>query len=429
LVDLAEAQAVSAEVTKEQWHELLGKAQRKIMDNIPRENLGKYTDPKIKEDVKRYVLMVVENSLPGTAYQVKQSLVERLTNEINGYGPLEQLLTDEDITEIIVQKHDDILIEKDGALKESNTKFDSEEHLRLVIDRIIAPLGRQFNSASPTVDGRLPDGSRVCAVAPPIAVEGTTITIRKFKKGVRMNTLVEWGAIDNRILEALKACVQARLSIVVSGGTGSGKTTFLNALSEYISKDLSIITIENPVEMQLFHDKVRQFEARPENLEGKGEISMMHLVITALRSRPDIIMVGEVRSKEAYALMQALNTGHNGSMTTLHADTARDAMKRLVSMVVSANELPKELVPEYVASSVDIIVQLQRMPDKSRKLTEIHEVIGEKDGKILTNPLVEYKIESVENGKLQGHWEATGNEFTRLKQIKDAGVDFPGWEK
>ncbi|MBO8160669.1 MAG: CpaF family protein [Thermosipho sp. (in: Bacteria)] len=394
---------------------------------MPAEELGKYRDLETKEKVKRIILMVVENEMPGLAHQAKQSIVERLANEISGYGPLEELLNDENITEVIVERFDKVLVEKNGKLQLSNVKFDSEEHLRLVVERIIAPLGRSLNWATPTADGRLPDGSRVCAVIPPIAVDGTQLSIRKFKPNISMDQLVEWGALSKDLQKALKACVQARLNIVISGGTGSGKTTFLNALSEYIDPSLSIITIENPAEMQLRHPNVRRWEARPENIEGTGEISMMHLLITALRSRPDIILVGEVRGKEAYVLLQAQITGHDGSMTTLHANDTLEAMKRLVSMVASANELPRELVPDYVAGGVDLVIQLKRMSDGTRKLTEIAEVIGEENGRIITNPLVEFKVLGYEDGMVKGYWKATGNKFHLLDKLRSRGIEFPGW--
>lgn len=297
-----------------------------------------------------------------------------------------------------------------------------------MVERIISPLGRRLDYSNPTADARLPDGSRVSAVIPPVAVDGAQLAIRKFRTNVSMNDLVNWGMLPPEIRDALATCVQGRLSIVISGGTGSGKTTFLNALSEYINPALSIITIENPVELQLRHPHVRRWEARPANMEGTGEVSMMSLLLTALRSRPDIIIVGEVRGKEAYVLMQALNTGHMGSMTTLHANNISEAMKRLVSMVASADEMAKDLVPGYIAGGIDIIVQIMRFADGKRRLTEIGEVIGEEKGFIKTNPLVKFVTDSFENGKIQGHWETTGNEFTRADTLKERGVDFPGWK-
>jgi Flp pilus assembly CpaF family ATPase/intein/homing endonuclease len=959
LVDLYEMEARSTEITEELWMKVRKSAQEAAMLNVPREKLGQYRDTESKKLIRAQVLKVVENEIPGLDHTQKINLIEKLTNEISGYGPLEKILDDEDVTEIIVERFDRIVIEVDGALREVGTRFDDEEHLRLVVERIIAPLGRRLDWASPIVDGRLPDGSRVCAVSPPVAINGTQVAIRKFKSNISIDKLIGFGALSESIRDALKACVEARLSIVVSGGTGSGKcisgetdilladgklvkiedianrifdegkieengtcaipnkldisvkawspetgkiedkkvnrvwrrtapkslyrittksgrivdvtpehpfyfigengvelcetsaleegqhigvlknyktsgtnhdliddilnskriyledahdlvdqaikelgiglltkklslksraiyqaratgvvsgasfvilcdllnrdyrsyfknniavrarnnrkktilhrfmseplmlwlglfmadghyfkantfftkkdesvanifkeltqelfglkanrlkvnkgnnhryainssslseylklfgipeigksggmvipdwflsldekclyswlrglitcdgsisqgviehstksrslantvlyvlaragihgrlmektvedvvyyrigvygieqvrlyhkkigwvcskkekestvtieqnikgntnvdlvpflgkalkdyrernelnqtqtaqrlgvsrrligyyekserqmsqkvarkfkeisgdlfpkgflpavrdgllwdkikkieridydknyvydltvqdshtfiggfggimlhnSTFLNALSEYIPRHLSIITIENPVELQLNHPRVRQWEARPANIEGKGEIDMLSLVLTGLRSRPDIIIVGEVRGKEAFALLQALNTGHDGSMTTLHANNTSDAMKRLISMVISAGYYSPDLVPNFVASGIDIVVHLSRMQDNSRKVVEIAEVIGEKDGNVITNPLVIYETEGMKDGKLQGRWMDTGNAFTRAKVLGDKGIEFPGW--
>lgn len=411
---------------KDAWQKLREKAQKKVLNEAPKDMLGKYRDPEAKNIVKRYIQMVVENELPSYPLQARQGITEKLVNEIQGYGPLEQFLDDADVTEVIVERYDKVMIEKDGELMNIDTSFDSEEHLRLVIERIIAPLGRRLDWSSPTVDARLPDGSRVCAVIPPIAPDGTTVTIRKFRPNVSMDDLVTWGMLPETVKKGLEACVKGRLNIIVSGGTGSGKTTFLNALSEYISPKLSVITIENPIEMQLRHPNVRRWEARPANIEGTGEISMMSLVITALRSRPDIIIVGEVRGKEAYAMMQAMNTGHLGSMTTLHANNTIQAMERLVAMVASARELPKDLVPAYISETVDLVVHLMRMADGKRRVTEVSEITGEKNGRIITNTLVEFKVEKFEEGKITGRWEKV-NEFAKIPILRDRGVEFPGF--
>lgn len=426
LYEAMEMQQSVQELDKETWQRLRKKAQEKVLREAPKEILGKYRDPEAKNVVRRYIQMVVENELPSLHYQVRQTVTERLVNEIQGYGPLEQFLDNPDITEIIVERYDKIMLEEKGELKKADVKFDSEEHLRLVIERIIAPLGRRLDWASPTVDARLPDGSRVCAVIPPVSPEGTTVTIRKFRPNVSMEDLVNWGMLSEDVRKGLEACVRGRLNIIVSGGTGSGKTTFLNALSEYISHKLSVITIENPIEMQLRHPNVRKWEARPPNIEGKGEIDMMSLVITALRSRPDIIIVGEVRGREAYAMLQAMNTGHLGSMTTLHANNTAQAMERLVAMVASAQELPKELVPAYASETIDLVIHLMRMADGKRRLVEISEVMGEKDGKIILNPLVKFNVEKFEEGRITGRWEKV-NEFSRIDTLKDRGVSFPGF--
>lgn len=427
LIDLAKGKETLSELTPDKWESLRKKSQEEVMKNVPREFLGKYRDSEAKNKVRYQVRNVVGKEYPNMPEQAKQAVIERLTNEISGFGPIEKILDDSDITEILVERYDMVVVEKDGILHETDIKFDSEEHLRLVIERIISPMGRRLDWSSPIVDGRLPDGSRMCAVAPPVAPNGTQLAIRKFKPNLSMDELIKFGAVSKPIAEAIKTCVSARLSIVVSGGTGSGKSTFLNALSEYVDRGLSIITIENPLELRLNHPRVRQWEARPPNIEGRGEIDMMALVIAALRSRPDIIIVGEVRGKEAFALMQALNTGHNGSMTTLHSNSTQETMQRLVSMVTAANQLAPDLVPSFVSSGIDIIVHLSRMSDGSRKVVEVAEVIGEEKGKVITNKLVEYKIEGYEGDKIIGNWYPTGNKFYREEKLKAMKVDFPGW--
>lgn len=419
-------EAVNIDISQEEMKDLKKLAQKEVMEKVAIEYLGKYRDIKAKEVIRRQLQQLIERQYPEMTLANKKLLTEKLTNEISGYGILEQLLNDKDVTEILVERYDKITIEKEGKLIDSGLKFDSEEDLNLVVERIIMPLGRRLDWSSPTCDARLPDGSRICVVIPPIAIDGTQVSIRKFKPNITLDQLMSFGAINEKIKNALISFVEGRMTIVVSGGTGSGKSTFLNALSCYIDSQLSIITIENPIELQFNHPRVRKWEARPANIEGKGEISMMHLLITALRSRPDIIIVGEVRGAEAFALMQAINTGHDGSMTTMHANNPRDAMKRLVSMVASAKELTPDLVPSYISGSIDLVVQLSRMPDGSRKLTEIAEVIGEKDGEILTKTLLKYDYEY--DGKtLKGDWHATGETFSKIDTLKNRGVSYEGF--
>lgn len=415
-------------ITADEWVGLKEKVQIEVMETVDTKYLGKYRDAETKQAIKRQVLQAIERNKPGLNLDYKQKIVEKLTNEISGYGILEQFLDDKDITEILIENYDKITIERAGELEITDIKFDTESDFKLVLDRILMPLGRRLDWSSPTVNARLSDGSRICALIPPVAPGGIQASIRKFKPDISLDKLIEFGALDEKIKRVLVACVQGRLSIIVSGGTGSGKSTFLNALSEYINPKLSIITIENPIELQFNHPHVRRWEARDANIEGKGEITMLHLVLVALRSRPDIIIVGESRGVEAFALMQALNTGHLGSMTTLHANNPPQAMKRLVSMVASAKEISSDLVPEYISESLDIVIQLMRMADGTRKLTEISEVIGQKDGVILTKPLLQYKVERYDGEKVYGEWVATDHEFTRAEILKDRGIVFPGWE-
>lgn len=414
-------------LTADEWTDLKVKVQKEVMETVDTKYLGKFRDTESKQVIKRQVLQAIERHKPGLNLDHKQSMVEKLTNEISGYGILEQFLDDVDVTEILVEAYNRITVERFGELEATNVGFEREEDLRLVLDRIIMPLGRRLDMSSPTVNARLSDGSRISAIAPPVSPEGCQLSIRKFKKDISLDQLIEFGAINEAIKEGLKACVRGRLTIFVSGGTGSGKSTFLNALSEFVDPKLSIITIEDPIELQFNHPHVRRWEARPPNIEGSGEISMMHLVITALRSRPDIIIVGEVRGKEAYAMIRGVRTGHPGSMTTGHADSPDEAMEQVISMVSSSRELSPELVPGYVGGGLDLIIQLNRMADSSRKLTQIAEVLGEKDGKIITRTLVKFVQEKYDGKKICGKWVATGEEFTRKKDLEARGIDFPGW--
>lgn len=427
IIDYVREEVQITDLSQEEYIALRKKTQDDVMQNVDSEFLGKYRDKEAKEKIKKEIVKTIQREYPNIPFNKIQIIADRMSNEISGYGPLEKYLNDPTVTEILVERFDRIAIEKDGILQETEDSFSSEEDLRLVVERIVMPLGRRLDISSPTVDARLPDGSRVCAVIPPIAVDGTQISIRKFKPGITLDQLIKFGALNSKLKEALVKCVTGRLSIVVSGGTGSGKSTFLNALSPYIPEQLSIITIENPVELQFEHPRVRRWEARPANIEGKGEVSIRHLVITSLRSRPDIIIIGEVRGSEAYDLMQALNTGHDGSMTSMHSNSPEEATKRLVSMVASARELTSELVPSYVAGGIDIIVQLSRMADGSRKLVAVHEVMGEEGGKILTKPLVEWKTHSYDGKIVKGDWEVVNEDFSRLEKLKEKGIDFNGW--
>jgi len=314
-------------------------------------------------------------ALPGHR---RQALVEAVTSEIAGLGPLEPLLSDESITEILVNGPGQVYIERDGRLTRSTATFDDNAHLLRIIERIVAPLGRRIDEASPMVDGRLNDGSRVNAIIPPLAVKGPALSIRKFARApLMMADLVRSGTLTAQAAAFLRACVTGRRNIIVSGGTGSGKTTTLNVLSSHIGADERIITIEDAAELQLQQGHVVTLESRPPNLEGRGEVTIRQLVRNALRMRPDRIIVGEVRDREALDLLQAMNTGHDGSLSTLHANSARDALARLETMTLMAQaELPLRAIREQIASAVHFLVHQQRLRDGSRRVTQIAEVQG-----------------------------------------------------
>jgi len=338
-------------------------------------------------------------------------MFESIAADILGFGPLEILLNDTEISEIMVNGPRNIYIERKGKLTKSDVIFNNDEHVMRVIDRIISPLGRRCDESSPMVDARLPDGSRVNAVIRPISLVGPCLSIRKFKKeGITVEDMIRFGSLTREMAEFLSASVRARLNIVVSGGTGSGKTTTLNALSSFIPEDERIITVENAAELQLRQDHVVTLESRPPNVEGKGEISIRDLVINCLRMRPDRIVVGECRGGEALEMLQAMNTGHDGSMTTLHANTPRDAISRIETMVLMAGmDLPVRAIREQIAAAVNVIVQQSRLKDGSRKITNITEVQGmEGDVVVLQDVFLFEQTGLDERGKIIGQLRPTG---------------------
>lgn len=349
-----------------------------------------------------------------------------LFNDIMGYGPIEELIQNPKYSEIMVNGPDHIYIEEKGKLKLTGLKFRDEEHLMNVIDRIVSQVGRHVDEASPMVDARLLDGSRVNAIIPPLSLVGPVLTIRKFgKKPITAQQLLQFGSLNPKMLQFLEACVKGKLNIVVAGGTGSGKTTLLNVLSSYIPDDERIVTIEDAAEVQLHQEHVITLEARPANLEGKGAITIRNLVKNALRMRPDRIIVGEVRSEETLDMLQAMNTGHDGSLTTTHANSPRDTLSRLETMVLmSGMELPLRAIRDQVASAIDLIVQQSRLRDGSRKITSITEVVGMEGDIVSMQDIFVYETDgSVDaEGKFIGKFKATGVRPKALEKIRGNGV-------
>jgi len=357
----------------------------------------------------------------------RQRLFEQIAAEILGYGPLEPFLADETITEIMVNGPRNIYVERKGKIERTNAAFESADHLMRIIDRIIAPLGRRIDESQPYQDARLPDGSRVNAIIPPLSLVGPVLTIRKFAKiPLTVENLIQFGTVTPEAIEFLKACVQARLNIVVSGGTGSGKTTLLNILSSFIPSDERIITIENAAELQLRQEHVVTIETRPPNIEGKGEVTARDMVINALRMRPDRIIVGECRGAEALDMLQAMNTGHDGSMTTLHSNSPRDTLARLETMVLMAGfDLPHRAIREQIASALNLIVHQERMRDGSRKIVSITEVQGMEGEVITMSDIFVFERQGIEGGKVIGRLIPTGLRPKFIEQIEAAGIRLP----
>lgn len=357
----------------------------------------------------------------------RRRLFDQIVAEILGFGPLEPLLQDEEITEIMTVGAKNIYIEKKGLIERVPVTFESDEHLMRIIDRIVAPLGRRIDESSPMVDARLPDGSRVNAVIPPIALDGPALTIRKFSKiPLTVQDLINFGSVTPEVMEFCRACVIAGLNLMVSGGTGSGKTTLLNILSGFIPGDERIVTIENAAELQLRQEHVVRLESRPPNIEGRGEITIRDLVINSLRMRPDRIVVGEVRSGEALDLVQAMNTGHDGSMSTAHSNSPRDTLSRLETMVLMAGmDLPVRAIREQLASALHVIVHGDRLRDGTRKIVKVSEVQGMEGDVIVMSDIFEFEQTGMQDGKIQGALRPTGLRPKYISRIMDAGINLP----
>jgi pilus assembly protein CpaF len=349
---------------------------------------------------------------------------QAMLDELIGYGPITPMLRSASVNEVMVNGPDHIFVEKSGKLYETSAKFFDERHLISIIQRIVEPLGRHVDEASPMVDARLPDGSRVNAIIPPLALDGASVTIRKFAtKKLGTDDLIAFGSMTADMAVFLEEAVRARQNILVSGGTGSGKTTLLNVLSQFIPKGERVVTIEDSAELRLTHKNLVRLEGRPPNIEGKGRVTIRDLVINALRMRPDRIIVGECRGAEALDMLQAMNTGHDGSLTTIHANNPRDSLARLENMVMMAGfELPSSAIRDQISSAIDIIVQQTRLVDGSRKIVKVSEVTGTEGDVILLQDIFEYEQEGfTEDLKVTGHYAATGNIPRFVEMLKEKG--------
>ncbi len=418
--------APASSASQDTYQDLKNRVQNKLI-----QGLDPGMDVTRTGDVRRQIQELFEQILNDENIVLSRPerarMFEQIAAEILGFGPLQPLLEDESITEVMVNGAKNIYIERKGKLIRVPVAFESNEHVMRIVDRIVAPLGRRIDESSPYVDARLPDGSRVNVIIPPISLNGPVITIRKFSRiPITIEQLIQFGSITEEAIEFLKACVESRINIVISGGTGSGKTTFLNVISQFIPSDERIITIENAAELQLRQEHVITLESRPENIEGKGEVTIRQLVINALRMRPDRIIVGEIRDEAALDMLQAMNTGHDGSMTTAHSNGPRDTISRMETMTLMAGmELPVRAIREQISSAIDLIVHQERMRDGSRKIVNITEVTGMEGDVITMTDIFAFEQVGYENNRVVGRLRPTGLRPKFIDKIEASGIHLP----
>src|SRR6266700_2440482 len=398
---------------------------RKLIQKL---SLDKLTDAN-REEVRREVSLILEGIVHGESapmnLQERERLVQEVLDEVFGLGPLEPLLADPTVSDILVNTYKRVFVERKGILEPTSVQFRDDAHLMGIIDRIVSAIGRRIDESSPMVDARLADGSRVNAIIPPLSVDGPCLSIRRFgRQRVTADDLIHNRSLTQPMLELLRGCVKARLNILISGGTGAGKTTFLNILSSHISNKERIVTVEDAAELQLNQEHVVRLETRPPNIEGKGAVAQRQLVINCLRMRPDRIIVGEVRGEEALDMLQAMNTGHDGSLTTIHANTTCDALSRLETMIAMAElNLPDRAVRQQIASAIHMIVQVTRMPDGSRKITSITEVTGMEGPMITTQDIFVFERSGYdENNRIRGTFRPTGIRPKFIERLESFGL-------
>jgi pilus assembly protein CpaF len=400
---------------------------RRLIDTLDLTKLSSLEMESVKVEIRRILEdMVMAEAIPLSRAD-RDRLVSDVQHEVFGLGPLETLMKDSEIADILVNTHSNVFVERYGKLEKADIRFRDNDHLMQIIERIVTRVGRRVDESSPMVDARLADGSRVNAIIPPLALDGPILSIRRFgAERLTINDLIQFNSVPKEIADVAAACVKSRLNILVSGGTGAGKTTLLNCLSNYIPENERIVTIEDSAELKLQQEHIVRLETRPPNIEGQGTVTQRDLVRNALRMRPDRIVVGEVRGGEALDMMQAMNTGHDGSISTIHANSARDALSRLETMMLMAGiNLPERALREQIASALDVIVQLSRLSDGSRKLVEFTEVSGMEGSTITTQTIFKFEQRGVENGKVLGDFVATGVMPSFMDRLERYGFKIP----
>ena len=416
------------ESSKDEFEQLKRLIHGKLVDKLDLSRLGELEGDTLRREIRLVVEHLCDTENPLLNRSERERLIEEVLDETFGFGPLEILMKEEGVADIMINGPKNVFVEKKGRIQKSNVTFRDDDHLLQILDRIVSRVGRRIDETSPMVDARLPDGSRLNAIIPPLALDGPSLTIRKFgSKPLGLEDLLRFGAFTPEMVMLLEGAIKARLNIIISGGTGSGKTTLLNTLSSFVQNDQRVITIEDAAELQLQQEHVLRLETRPANIEGKGRINATDLVKNALRMRPDRIIIGECRGAESLDMLQAMNTGHEGSMTTVHANNPRDAISRIETMVTMGGaELPLKAIRHQLSSAVDMIIQASRLQGGPRKVTHITEVLNMEQDTIIMQDIFLFKQDGIdEEGRAFGHFESTGVRPSFMHRLESAGVRLP----
>jgi pilus assembly protein CpaF len=414
--------------TSDAVQEIKGRVHRKLLERLNLSQLDTLERTHVLAEVRKVLHELLARETVPLNFDEREELSTQILDEIFGFGPLEPLLKDPDVNDILVNTHNQVIVERFGKLHPTDVRFKDDKHLLQIIDRIVSAVGRRIDESQPMVDARLPDGSRVNAIIPPLAIDGPHLSIRKFKRdALSGDDLIRYESLTPPMLELLSGIVRARLNILISGGTGAGKTTLLNVLSTFLPHDERIVTIEDSAELQLQQPHVIRLETRPANVEGEGEVTQRALLINALRMRPDRIVVGEVRGAEAVDMLQAMNTGHDGSLTTLHANTPRDALGRLETMISMAGlSLPERAMRQQVASAINVVIQVSRLTDGRRKVINIAEIVGMESDTITMQDIFVYEREdTTEEGRVIGKFRSTGIRPKFADRLREYGIKLP----
>jgi pilus assembly protein CpaF len=414
----------------DEYFELKARLHDRLIDLLDLSMIEKLDRQTLSAQIRKIIEKIMRDeqlALPLNMSE-REKIFTEIVDEVMGYGPIEPLLKDPTVSDILINTYRHIYIERRGKLEPTDARFKDDAHLRRIIDKIVSSVGRRIDESSPMVDARLPDGSRVNAIIPPLAIDGPIVSIRRFAVNpLELEDLIRHQTLTPNVAELLKGIIKARLNVIISGGTGSGKTTLLNVLSRFIPVDERIVTIEDAAELQMKQDHVVRLETRPPNVEGRGEVVQRDLVRNSLRMRPDRIIVGEVRGKEAFDMLQAMNTGHDGSLTTIHANTARDSLMRLETMVAMANmDIPSEFLRRYIASAIHVVIQVARMVDGTRRLVSVQEITGMEGNVITMQEIFSFHQTRIDaNGKVRGHFKFQGIRPKFIERFRVAGIELP----